>query len=105
MYIACNDQMCVSIREVNKEYEIIEEPIGLIQLTKTVSATIFAALKDVLIHCMVYNNYDARLAFRSVTPSTFRKHSVCLHRTVYNSASALRLFPSVFVNSTSLFRS
>ena len=33
--VACNEEMCVSIRWVNKEYEIFEEPIGLVQLTNT----------------------------------------------------------------------
>ena len=51
--VACNEQMCVSVRWVNKEYEIFEEPIGLVQLTKTDSATIFKALKDVLIRCIL----------------------------------------------------
>ena len=45
--------MCVSIRWVNKEYEIFEESIGLVQLTKTDSATIFAALKDFLKSCIL----------------------------------------------------
>ena len=51
--VACNEQMCVSIQWVNKEYEIFEEPIGLVQLTKTDSATIFATLKDVLVCCIL----------------------------------------------------
>ena len=49
--VACNEQMCVCW--VNKEYEIFGELIGLIQLTKTDSATIFSALKDVLIRCIL----------------------------------------------------
>ena len=50
---ACNELMCVSIRWVNKEYDIFEKLIGLVQLTKTDSATIFAALKDVLTLCIL----------------------------------------------------
>lgn len=46
---ACNAQLCVSIRWVSKEYKIIEEPIGLVQMMKTDAATIFAALKDMLL--------------------------------------------------------
>ena len=49
--VACNEQMCVCW--VNKEYEIFGELIGLIQLTKTDSATIFSTLKDVLICCIL----------------------------------------------------
>ena len=45
--------MCVSFRWVSKEYEIFEEPIGLVKLTKTDAATIFAALKDVLLRCIL----------------------------------------------------
>ena len=51
--VGCNEQMCVSIWWVNKEYEIFEEPIGVVQLTKTDSATIFKALKDVLLRCIL----------------------------------------------------
>ena len=51
--VACNEQMCVSIRWVNKEYEMFEEPLGLVQMTKTDAATIFAALKDVLLRCVL----------------------------------------------------
>ena len=45
--------MCVSFRWVSKEYEIFEEPIGLVKLTKTDAATIFATLKDVLLRCIL----------------------------------------------------
>ena len=46
--IACNEQMCVSFRSVSKDYEVFEEPIGLVQMSKTDAATIFAALKMLL---------------------------------------------------------
>ena len=51
--VASNEQMCVSVRWVSKEYEIFEEPIGLVKLTKTGAATIFAALEDVLLRCIL----------------------------------------------------
>ena len=44
---------CVSVRWVNKEYEIFEEPIALVTLTKIDAATIFAALKYVLLSCIL----------------------------------------------------
>ena len=49
--VAYNEQMCVTFRWVSKDYEIFEEPIGLVQMSKTDAATIFAALKDVLLRC------------------------------------------------------
>lgn len=48
--VACNEQMCFNpsgeqrVRDIN-----FEEPIGFVQMTKTDAATIFAALKDVLL--------------------------------------------------------
>ena len=51
--VVYNKQMCVSFRWVSKDYEIFEEPIGLVQMSKTDAATIFAALKDVLLHCIL----------------------------------------------------
>ena len=51
--VAPNEQMCVSVRWVSKEYEIFEEPIGIVKLTKTGAATIFATLKDVLLRCIL----------------------------------------------------
>ena len=39
-----NEQMCVVIRWVDEEYKILEEPIGLIQVPKTDSATLTGAL-------------------------------------------------------------
>ena len=45
---------CVSFRWVSKDYEIFEEPIGLVQMSKTDATTIiFAALKDVLLRCIL----------------------------------------------------
>ena len=41
--VAFNEQICVSIRWVNIDYEIFEKPIGLVQMPKTDAATIFAA--------------------------------------------------------------
>ena len=51
--VASNEQMCVSVRWISKEYEIFEEPIGLVKLTKTGAATIFAALEDLLLRCIL----------------------------------------------------
>ena len=51
--VASNEQMCVSVRWVSKEYKIFEESIGLVTLTKTGAATIFAALEDVLLRCIL----------------------------------------------------
>ena len=44
--------MCVSIYWVNKNYEIFEEPIVLVQIPKMDAATILAAIKDVLLCCV-----------------------------------------------------
>ena len=51
--VSFNEQMCVVIRWVNADYEIHEEPIGLMQVPRTDSATLSLALKDVLIRCML----------------------------------------------------
>ena len=45
--------MCVAIRWVDKNYEIYEDPIGLVQVTKTDAGTLTSALKDVLIRCVL----------------------------------------------------
>ena len=47
------EQMCVAIRWVDEEYEMCEEPIGLIQVPCTDSETPTTALRDVLLHCML----------------------------------------------------
>ena len=74
--IACNEQMCVSIRWVNKEYEIFEEPIGLVQLTKTDSTTIFKALKDVLIRCVLPTSMCRGQAYDGAANMSGRLHGV-----------------------------
>ena len=51
--VACNAQICVAIRWVSQDYEIFEEPLGLFQLPKTDAATIFGALQDVLVRCIL----------------------------------------------------
>lgn len=60
-----NEQMCVAFRWVDEMYEIKKDPIGLIQVLRTDAATLTAALKDVLIRCMLSlsqcrakHNYD-----------------------------------------------
>ena len=45
--VACKEHLSIVIRWVSCEYEIHEEPVGLVQLPKTDSATIYEALKDV----------------------------------------------------------
>ena len=47
------EQMCVWIRLVNDEYEVSEDHIGLMQVPQTDSSTLFGALRDVYIHCML----------------------------------------------------
>ncbi len=48
--VACNNKMRVAILWVSEHYEIFEE---LVQLPKTDAATVFRALKDVLVHCVL----------------------------------------------------
>ena len=45
--------MCVCIRWVNDEYEVSEDLIGLMQVPQTDSSTLFGALRDVCIRCML----------------------------------------------------
>ena len=45
------EQMCMCIRWVSDEYEVSEDPIGLVQIPKTDTQTIFAALQDTCIRC------------------------------------------------------
>lgn len=47
------EQMCVCIRWVDNEYKINEDPIGLVQVPKTDSSTLFATLEDICIRCML----------------------------------------------------
>lgn len=47
------EQMCVVIRWVDEDYEIYEDPIGLIQVPKTDADTLTNALKDVLVRCIL----------------------------------------------------
>lgn len=51
--ISHDEQMCVSIRWVNADYEILEDPIGLMQVPKTDSGALTSVLKDVLICCVL----------------------------------------------------
>ena len=48
-----NEQMSVVIRWVDQDYDLHEDPIGLIQVPKTDSETLTTALKDVLIRCIL----------------------------------------------------
>lgn len=45
--------MCVAIRWVDNNYEVHEDPIGLVQVPKTDAETLTSALKCVLIHCVL----------------------------------------------------
>lgn len=51
--IACKEQMSVTICWLSDEYNIFEDPIGLVHLSKMDAATIFEALKDVLQRCIL----------------------------------------------------
>ena len=51
--ISHNEQMHVSICWLTADYEIHEDPIGLMQVPKTDSRTLTSALKDVLIQCIL----------------------------------------------------
>ena len=42
-----SEQLCISIRWVSSNYEIHEDPIGMIQVPKTDAETLSMAIKDV----------------------------------------------------------
>lgn len=45
------EQLVVCIRWVNKDYEVCEDPVGLVTVPKTDAETIYLALRDTLIRC------------------------------------------------------
>ena len=49
--ISRNEQMSLSIRWTDDDYNIYEECIGLVQLPDTKAHTIFTLIKDLLIRC------------------------------------------------------
>ena len=49
--ISHNEQMSLSVRWEDNNYEIYERTLGLIQLPNTKAETIFLTAKDVLIRC------------------------------------------------------
>ena len=49
--VSSNEQFNISIRWVDDEYNISEEPIGLVQLPDTFAKTLVAVIKDVLRRC------------------------------------------------------
>ena len=49
--VSRNEQMSLSIRWIDDNYQIYEEPIGLIQLPNTKAQTIYSVIKDLLIRC------------------------------------------------------
>lgn len=48
-----NEQMSITIRWVDEEYNIFEEPIGLVQVPRADAKTLTPTLKDVFLHCML----------------------------------------------------
>ena len=48
-----HEQLCVCIRWVNNQYEVNEDILGLMQVPKTDSATLFGAIKDIIIRCIL----------------------------------------------------
>ena len=46
-----SEQLSVTVRWVNKNYEVHEDTLGLIELSDTRAATIFREVKDVLLKC------------------------------------------------------
>lgn len=51
--VSIHEQMCLTVKWVNDNYKINEDPIGLIEIPKTDALTLSSALKDDLIHCML----------------------------------------------------
>ena len=51
--VSRHEQMCMCIRWVDNEYEVNENPIGFVQVPKTDSQTLYSALHDVCICCML----------------------------------------------------
>ncbi|XP_025107400.1 zinc finger MYM-type protein 1-like [Pomacea canaliculata] len=47
--ISNREQLVICIRWVTEQYEVVEEPVGLLQLDNSSAVTIFSALKDCLI--------------------------------------------------------
>ena len=45
--------MCVCIRWVDNEYEVNEDPIGMVKVPKTDAQTLFTTLEDVCVRCML----------------------------------------------------
>ena len=43
-------QMVIYLRRVSNEYEVFEDPIGLVQLDNATSDTIYSVLKDSIVH-------------------------------------------------------
>ena len=49
--VSHNEQMSISIRWVDTNYDVHEDTLGLIQLPNTRAETIFSAIKDIMIRC------------------------------------------------------
>jgi len=52
--VSHNEQMSISIRWVDTDYDVHEDTLGLIQLPNTRAETIFSAIKDILIRCSLH---------------------------------------------------
>ena len=46
-----HEQLCATIRWVEKDFTICEEPVGLFCVSKTDSSTLFTVMKDILCRC------------------------------------------------------
>ena len=51
--VSRHEQLCICIRWVDDEYEVNEDPIGFVQVSKTDSQTLYSAPHDVCIRCML----------------------------------------------------
>ena len=51
--ISFHEQMCVVIRWINDDHDILEEPVGLMEVPKADAETLTSSLKDVLIRCVL----------------------------------------------------
>ena len=49
--INCKEQFNISVRYVNDNYEVFEDPLGFFEVPSINSETLFKALSDVLIRC------------------------------------------------------
>ena len=48
-----HEQLCATMRWVEKDFTICEEPVGLFCVSKTDSSTLFTVMKDILCRCLL----------------------------------------------------